>query len=130
LIVVDASVVVDLLLDREPSARRAAALTAGEPLAAPHLLDAEVGHALRRGVLRGLFPASLAIAALEDLPRLSLTRHSHTVLLRQALELRDNATFYDGLYLALAEILGADLLTQDQALARIPEVEARVHVLA
>lgn len=130
MIVVDASVVVDLLLDREPSAGRVTDLTAGQPLAAPHLLDAEVGHALRRGVLRGGLPASMALAALDDLGRLRLVRHSHTALLPRAFELRDNATIYDGLYLALAELLGATLVTRDKALARIPRVEARVEVIA
>ncbi len=130
MIVVDASVVVDLLLDREPHARQIATLTAGEELSAPHLLDAEVGHALRRAVLRGGLPAVIARAALDDLARFRLTRHLHTALLPRAFELRDNATFYDGLYLALAEVLGATLLTRDRALAQIPGVEARVEVVA
>ena len=92
MIVVDASVVIDLLLDRGPDSRRIASLIAGEPLAAPHLLDAEIGHAVRRSVLRGLLPASLALSALDDLTRRRLTRQSHTLLLTRAFELRDNAT--------------------------------------
>jgi predicted nucleic acid-binding protein len=102
LIVVDASVVVDLVLDRASGVRRFWGLpsAAGEPLAAPHLLDAEVGHVLcAEGVLRGLLPPSLALSALEDLARLRLTRHPHTALLPRAFE---NATMYDALYLALA----------------------------
>ena len=98
MIVVDASVVVDLLLDRGPRGRRIASLIAGEPLAAP----------------------ALALSALDDLIRLRLTRHSHAMVLARAFELRDNATMYDALYLALAELLGATFVTRDQALAQIP----------
>jgi predicted nucleic acid-binding protein len=131
LIVVDASVVVDLILDRASGVRRfwGWPSAAGEPLAAPHLLDAEVGHALCRGVLRGLLPAPLALSALEDLARLRLTRHPHTALLPRAFELRDNATMYDALYLALAEILGATFITRDQSLAHVPGIAARVEVI-
>jgi predicted nucleic acid-binding protein len=130
LIVLDASVIIDLLLDRAPPAGRIARLTAGEELAAPHLLDAEVGHALRRAVLRDGLPASVALAALDDLTRIRLTRHAHMALLPRAFELRDNATFYDGLYLALAELLDATLLTRDRALAQVPGIAARVEVIA
>jgi predicted nucleic acid-binding protein len=132
LIVVDASVVIDLLLDRGSDVRRVweSPPVAGEPLAAPHLLDAEVGHALRRAVLRGLLPTSWALSALEDLMRLRLTRHPHTALLPRAFELRDNATLYDALYLALAEVLEATFVTRDRRLARIPGVEARVEIIA
>ena len=132
MIVVDASVVIDLLLDRGSGDRRFAQArwAAREPLAAPHLLDAEVGHALRRSVLRNLVPSSLALSALDDLARLRLTRHPHTALLPRAFELRDNVTMYDALYLALAEMLDATLVTRDKALGRIPGVEARVEVIA
>lgn len=104
-------------------------MTAGEELAAPHLLDAEVGHALRRSVRRGGVPAAIARAAMDDLARFRLARHAHTTLLPRAFELRDNATFYDALYLALAELLGATLLTRDRALPRIQGVGARVEVV-
>ena len=103
---------------------------ASEPLVAPHLLDAEVGHALRRAVLRGLLPSSLALSALEDLARLQLIRHPHMALLPRAFELRDNATMYDALYLALAEILAVTFVTRDRRLAHIPGVAARVEVIA
>lgn len=130
MIVVDASVVIDLLLDRGPDSRRIASLIAGEQLAAPHLLDAEIGHAVRRSVLHGRLPAALALAALDDLTRLRLARHSHTVLLARAFELRDNTTMYDALYLTLAELLGATFVTRDKALAQVPGVAARVEVIA
>ena len=130
MIIVDASIVIDLLLDRGQFLRRIASRIAGEALAAPHLLDAEVGHALRRSVLRGSLPAAFALSALDDLARLRLTRHPHTLLLPRAFELRDNATFSDALYLALADTLSATLFTRDRALARVPGIAARVEVVA
>jgi predicted nucleic acid-binding protein len=44
-------------------------------------------------------------------------------------ELRDNQTPYDGAYVALAEALGAQLLTGDRRLAEAPGVECSVEVL-
>jgi predicted nucleic acid-binding protein len=48
---------------------------------------------------------------------------------QRAFELCDNATVYDALYLTLAEILGATLLTRDVGLARVPGVSAAVEVI-
>ena len=56
-----------------------------------------------------------AVADYLDLP---LTRHAHTPLLPRMLELRENFSAYDATYVALAELLGASLLTADRALAR------------
>jgi predicted nucleic acid-binding protein len=58
-----------------------------------------------------------------------IMRFPHTRLLSRALELRDNATAYDALYLALAETLEAPLLTRDTALAKVPGVRVAVEVL-
>ena len=131
MIVVDAAVVVDLLVETTQSSGSVAARLAAEtsPLAAPHLLDAEVGHVLRRAVLRGEMPAALGLAALRDLAALQIERFEHTMLLTRAFELRDNASFYDALYLALAEILGVTLITRDKALARVPGIGVQVEVI-
>jgi predicted nucleic acid-binding protein len=128
-IVIDASVLVDLLLDARYQASRVSEVVAGRPIAAPHLVDAEVGHALRRAVLRGSLPSAAASAALTDLGRLRLQRYPHTALLPRAFALRDNATIYDALYLALAETLRTRLLTRDKALARVPGVDAQVELV-
>ncbi len=70
------------------------------------------------------------MSALAEFLALSIDRYPHTLLLSRAFDLRDNATIYDALYLALAEALGATLLTGDKALARVPGVAARVEVIA
>ena len=44
-------------------------------------------------------------------------RYPHRALRRRAWELRDNVSFYDGLYVALAEATGLPLLTADAKLA-------------
>lgn len=130
MIVIDASVVTEWLI-RGRSISSAAIEGGPEQLAAPHLLDAEVCHALRRHVLIGLSTAERARAALRVLMASPIRRFPHAHLLPRAfqLQLRDNATAYDALYLALAETLDARLLTRDAALARVPGVRARVEVL-
>jgi predicted nucleic acid-binding protein len=122
MMVLDASAVIDLLLDRQPAAdevRRRLRADSDVP-AAPFLLDAEVGQVLRRFVLAGLLDSERAAGALEDLADLRIDRYPHVPLLPRAFDFRDNTTFYDGLYLALAEALEAPLVTLDSALTKIP----------
>ena len=131
MIVLDASVVVDLILNVDPIAMRIAERIVHETpgLCAPHLLDAEVGQVLRRFCLRGDVTAGRAIHALGDFRALPITRYPHTPLLERSFALRDNATVYDALYLSLAEGLGAPLLTRDSALGTVPGCTARVEVI-
>jgi predicted nucleic acid-binding protein len=129
LIVVDASVVGHWLLTDQPSLLPTR-LDADVELAAPHLIDAEVAHAIRRHVLRGLISLDRAEIALQDLMMLPVERYPHTRLLRRAFALRDNATIYDALYLALAEALDAPLLTRDKALKAVPGIEISIEVVA
>ena len=55
-----------------------------------------------------------AIDALQDFP---LRRYPHDVLLGRVWELRHNLTAYDAVYVALAEVLDARLLTRDRRIA-------------
>lgn len=132
MIVVDASVVVDLLLGIPPHFERIAArlVAHARSLAAPHLIDAEVAQVLRRHVRSGQLQTDRAHAALDDLGALPMARYEHAPLLKRAFDLRDNATIYDGLYLSLAEALAAPLVTRDAALAGIPGCRAKVEVIA
>jgi predicted nucleic acid-binding protein len=119
--VIDASVVVTVLADAEHAPWAEAQLSSGgvdRSLWVPHLIDAEVGQALRREVAVGRLGEGRAEAALLDLMRMPLRRIDHVGLIRRAWELRHNFSFYDGLYVALAEGLDVPLVTLDRRLAR------------
>jgi predicted nucleic acid-binding protein len=83
---------------------------------APHLVDIEVASALRRQCSLGGIAQARAQQALEDFRKMRILRHRHTPHLARIWELRDNFTSYDACYLALAEALGATLITRDRAL--------------
>jgi predicted nucleic acid-binding protein len=57
-------------------------------------------------------------------------RFGHPRLLPRVWELRDNLTPYEAAYVALAEALGATLLTADGRLATAPGLRCAVEVLA
>lgn len=119
MIVVDASAAAEMLLGTpEGLAIAEELLAAEESLHAPHLLDAEVLSALRKAWLRGLVSAERAQAALDDLADLPIERHAHVLLLERAWELKETVSAYDALYLALAELLEAPLVTRDARLTR------------
>jgi predicted nucleic acid-binding protein len=58
-----------------------------------------------------------------------LVRHRHDAFLYRIWELRHNVTAYDAAYLALAEALGAPLVTRDAKLAGAAGHRARVELL-
>lgn len=117
--VVDASVLVELLSDGERKKAVEERLDAEEyALWAPHLIDAEVGHALRRGVRLGKFTTDAAGRALWEVDEIPIERVEHEHLIHVAWGLRDNFTFYDGLYVALALMLDEPLITFDARLDR------------
>jgi predicted nucleic acid-binding protein len=129
--VVDASVMVEYLTYGEHGDQvRERILGEGHSLWTPHLIDAEVGHALRRGALQGKISKAAAGEALWQLVEMPLRRVSHELLVRYAWAMRDNLSFYDALYVALAEMLGQPLLTLDARIARASGVRAEVEVLA
>jgi predicted nucleic acid-binding protein len=65
-----------------------------------------------------------AQAAMDDFLAFPVQRHAHDFLLPRVWALRDNFTAYDAIYVALAEVLDATLLTHDRRLA----ASARRHV--
>jgi predicted nucleic acid-binding protein len=129
-IVADASAVIEVLLNTSRSRDVAERLLdPAETLHAPHLLDVEVAHVLRRYLASGELDARRGEEALLDFLALPLARYSHDLLLPRAWELRHALTAYDAMYVVLAEALGADLVTCDARLGRSRGHRARIVVL-
>ena len=129
MIVLDASAVIELVLGSPRGATVHARIQRrDESLHAPHLLDVEVASVLRRYQLSGALSSEDGREALADLAGLDIVRYPHDPLLPRVWELRTSVTAYDAVYLALAEVLEAPLLTLDRRLARVRGHGARVEV--
>ncbi len=130
MIVLDASAVVSLLVGPGPEAARIRRKveSPGESLHVPHLMDLEVLHALRRQTLLGTLSQERGAEALEDLKNIAFVRYPHASLVDRIWDLKNNLTAYDAAYVALAEALGAPLVTLDARLARAPGIRATVKV--
>lgn len=131
MIVIDASVGLEIVQGTPAGGAVArCVLREPRPYHVPHLFDLEIAHALRRLVAVGKVSAKGGgAAALEVLATLPLRRHAHTRHLERIWTLRDNLTAYDASYVALAEALGATLLTRDVRLAGAPGARAAVEVV-
>jgi predicted nucleic acid-binding protein len=129
-IVLDASVVVDLLTKEDPQTGHIRTRLAAElEIHVPHLVDAEVTNAFRGLVLRDRLAAARARRAIRRLAVLPLVRWPQTPLLSRVFALRDRLSAYDATYVALAEGLGATLLTRDARMARAGGHRARIEVV-
>jgi predicted nucleic acid-binding protein len=131
MVVIDASAVAEIVLDR-PVAARIGRHLAEYALHAPHLVDLEVLNALRRLVSAGDVTEERATAAASDLLTLPIARYPHAILGHRIWELRHNFTAYDAAYVALAEMLtddGVPLLTTDARFARAARKHTDVEVL-
>jgi predicted nucleic acid-binding protein len=130
MIVVDASAALEVLLRTSPGRQIEDRLFAqGETLHAPHLLDVEVAHVLRRYVLRRELTAAQASARLELFAQFPIRRYAHEPLLPRMWVLRANLTAYDAAYVALAEGLRAPLVTRDARIANAKGHAAQVELL-
>ena len=119
ILVLDASVLGEILL-MTPTGRAAQwHLNNGAPeLHMPQLAVLETMSILRGWLHSGqatIHQAEQALQALTDFPA---THWPDDTLCSRVWQLRDNATVYDATYVALAETLGATLLTADRRLAR------------
>jgi predicted nucleic acid-binding protein len=119
--VIDASVAAEYLL-RTGLGLRITDLIEGAFLIAPELLDVEVLSMLRRAVLHKKLETHRAGLALEDLVDWPIERISHTALVQEAWQYRNNVSAYDAFYVAAARIYDIPLLTADGPLARAPSM--------
>jgi predicted nucleic acid-binding protein len=113
--VVDASVVADAIRGAGGAAQTALSRAAA-PIAAPELMDLEVASAYRKLVAAGILTGEEGRELVDRLRALPVDRHGHVTLLPRIWELRSRMTAYDAAYVALAERLGAVLLTRDAGL--------------
>lgn len=130
MIVVDASALLEALLGTPLEAAISNMLfDQRQTLHAPHLLDIEIAQVIRRYVLNGQITSQRGVAALADFLDLPLHRHPHDFLLPRVWELRSNLTAYDAVYVALAEMLDAPLLTHDRRLAAASGHRAQIELI-
>lgn len=122
--VVDSSIVVRLLQNRQIDTELRERFGRQRRVHAPAHIDAEVTSAIR-GLLLTSKPAfritSLrAEQMLDDFADLPLVRYPMQPFLSRVLALRHNFTAYDAFYVALAEALGMPLLTDDRKFVGAP----------
>ncbi len=124
-LVLDASVVVDLLGRFRPQPIESLLWARGTVLAAPELMAVEVLQALRRLEGAGAIPRSRG-DLLESLRALPIAAYPHQPLLDGIWDLRGRVSAYDAAYVALARALDATLVTRDLRLARVSDLRVRV----
>jgi len=130
-IVLDASAAVEWLLGRPAAPEVAAHLADPDTIInAPSTLGVEVASAMRGLVRGGYADPERGRQAISDLSDADIVLHDPSPLLQRAWQVRDNLSIYDGVYVALAEVLDATLVTGDARVARAPGVTAAVDVIA
>jgi predicted nucleic acid-binding protein len=125
-IVLDASAIGDVLLDKPRAPAIRSVLTKHSAIHVPEHFHVEVISMLRRHALRGELGERRRTQALSDLRELRVVRYSVLELLDAVWELRERLSVYDAAYLALARRLGLALLTCDEGLATAARAEGRL----
>ncbi len=130
MIVVDASVLANVVGDDGPDGKRARKeFRSGGDVAVPDLVDVETVAVLRKRWVRKTISAVRFAAAIDDLEDLAIDRYPTLRFMRSAYQLRDSVTAYDATYVALAETLGCQLLTCDLRLSRAKGPRCRIRLL-
>ena len=118
------------LVAREPAPGLVERLAGDGDLHAPHLIDIEVLHALRRLNALGELSDERAADTRADFRELALVRYPHLQLCDRIWELRYNLTAYDAAFVALAEYLEVPLVTCDGRLRAAPGHAAEVELFS
>ena len=100
-----------------------------DPAAAPDLINVEVLHTLRRLERQRYLDIDRVGDALGDFALLPIARYPTLDFLEPAWGLRHNFTPYDAAYIALADALGAPLVTADRQLAEAIPDHSTVEVI-
>ncbi len=129
MIVADASAIIEWLIGGTRGQAVALAFD-GKDIHAPAHLDVEVARVTRRLARNSVITPARGRAMLELLAETPIRRIPVAPLLPRVWALRENLTAYDAAYVALAEALGAPLLTFDQKIPTAPGHQAEVVVPA
>jgi predicted nucleic acid-binding protein len=116
--VIDASLLIDVVVGLPAGRPWRTWVARSDRLAAPDCAGVELGRYLRRHTLSGALKVRDAQRALDAFRALGVESYPTAPLLAQAFELRENFTFDDGLYVALASRLDEPVATTDPRLAR------------
>lgn len=130
MLVVDASCLYEVVADGTMAEGVRRRLAADPDHAAPHVVDVEVVSVIRRDHRVGRLDETAAAQAVEDLRDWPGERFGHQPLLDRLWELRATVRAWDAMYVALAEALGATLLTLDARLAAAPGPRCRIEVVS
>jgi predicted nucleic acid-binding protein len=127
-LVLDSSAAVHVLTHRPANPDLLHRLAAENDLGAPHLIDIELLHALRRLVRTGKITEERAHDARADFDDLPIIRYPHAGVADRIWALRHNLTPYDAVFVAIAELIGCPLVTSDERLGRAAGHTATVEV--
>ena len=130
MLVVDTSAVLEALVARDPPSGLVARLANDGDLHAPHLIDVEVLHALRRLNAGGHLSEERSLDARLDFAALAVIRYPHIGLADRIWALRQNLTACDAAFVALAEELHVPLVTCDKRLGASAGHFATIEVFA
>jgi len=97
---------------------QARALLADTHIAAPHLIDAEFMHVIRKHLLRKDISLRIANSAIASWMAFEIERVPTFALDATIWQMRDNLTSYDATYVALAKELDVPLFTCDRRMAK------------
>lgn len=125
-VVVDASAGVELVADTVRGRALRALLPADAVPWVPETFFVEVGSVLRRWDLNAILTPDQINDAVRQLAAWPLRVVQVRSLFADAWRLRKNLTFADATYVALAERLSAELLTDDHKLANAPTLTVGV----
>jgi predicted nucleic acid-binding protein len=125
-VVIDASAGVELAADTVRGRALRALLPADTVPWVPELFYVECGAVLRRWDLNGILAPAQISQAIGELMAWPLRITQVRGLFADAWQLRANVTFADAIYVALADHLDADLLSDDIRLANAPGLPVRV----